>query len=160
MTEDYERQSTLSEYWATFLGSTGRSQYELCSGELTFDKSLGTSNNCDSKVLAALSGAKKAFFSCLDTFLIDNDPLPAAGELYILSDSSGYPRCVIELTNVTTVPFNEVTSEMVELDGEDGSLKEWRDKMQEYLSDEADIMGFDFTPKTKLLFQTFNVIYR
>lgn len=158
--DEYEKQITLSEYWATFLGTTGRAEDQMCSGELSFDNSLGTSSAADAKVIATLNGGKRAFFSCLDTFLVDNDPLPSSGELYIVTDSAGYPRCVIELTSVTRVPFNEVTMEMVKSDGEDETLTDWRAKMTEYLSDEADVVGFNFSPRTVLLYQTFNVVYK
>ena len=49
---------------------------------------------------------------------------------------------------------------MAQQEGEDQDLQTWRDKKQEYLEEEGHIVGFDFTPDIKLVFQTFKVIYR
>ena len=43
---------------------------------------------------------------------------------------------------------------------EDENLGQWKEKKQEYLEDEADILGFEFTPDIKLVFQTFKVVYK
>ena len=49
---------------------------------------------------------------------------------------------------------------MARLEGEDENLGQWKERKQEYLKDEGDILGFEFTPDIKLVFQTFNVIYK
>ncbi|MBQ1711339.1 MAG: ASCH domain-containing protein, partial [Treponema sp.] len=86
--------------------------------------------------------------------------LPISGELYLVFDRGGNPRCVIEIQSVNIIPFNEVTWSMAQQEGEDQDLQTWRDKKQEYLEEEGHIVGFDFTPDIKLVFQTFKVIYR
>ena len=58
------------------------------------------------------------------------------------------------------VPFNEVTWEMARLEGEDEDLGQWKERKQEYLEDEGAILGFEFTPDIKLVFQTFKVVYK
>ena len=83
-----------------------------------------------------------------------------SGELYLVLDRNEKPVCVIETQSVQVIPFNEVTWEMAKLEGEDESLEVWREKKQEYLEEEGDIMGFEFTPDIKLVFQTFNVVYK
>ena len=81
-------------------------------------------------------------------------------ELYVVLDRNDSPRCIIEIQDVNVIPFNEITWGMAQKEGEDENLEDWRDKKREYLEDEGHIVGFDFTPDIKLVFQTFKVIYR
>ena len=88
------------------------------------------------------------------------EPLPVSGELYIVVDRANKPQCVIELESVKIVPFNEVTWEMAKQEGEDENLGAWKERQQENLEDEGALVGFEFTPDIKLVFQTFKVVYR
>ena len=49
---------------------------------------------------------------------------------------------------------------MARQEGEDENMTDWRNKQQEYLEDEGDLLGFSFTPDIKLVFQTFRVVYK
>ena len=75
-------------------------------------------------------------------------------------DRAGQPQCVIEFENIQILPYNEVTWEMAKLEGEDENLDAWKERQQEYLEEEGNILGFDFSPDIKLVFQEFKVVYR
>ena len=107
-----------------------------------------------------LAGQKTAIFSTLATFTIDGEPLPVSGELYILVDNQNKPLCVLEIESVNIIPFNEVTWEMAQKEGECATFGEWKEKMQEYIEDEGHVLGFDYSPDIKLVFQTFKVLYK
>ena len=147
----------LDEYWTKFLSETGRSEDDKCSGDLNFEAKGFVG---DEKVALVLGGQKTAFFSSYATFAIDGEPLPVSGELYIVVDRANNPVCVIELQSVNILPFNEVTWEMAKQEGEDENLEAWRQKKQEYLEDEGAVLGFEFAPDIKLVFQTFTVVYK
>lgn len=149
--------SIADEYWNKFIQDTGADPEIRCSGDLCFDTE-GIQN--EEKLVLILSGKKTATFSTLASFLIDGEPLPVTGELYMVFDRSATPRCIIELESVNVVPFNEVTWGMAQQEGEDSSLEEWKEKQKEYLEDEGAIVGFEFTPDIKLIFQTFRVVYK
>ena len=146
----------LDEYWNKFLTETGRSPDERCSGDLHFEAKGFVG---DELISLVLSGHKTAIFSSYATFAIDQEPLPVSGELYIILDRAENPVCVIETESVNIIPFNEVTWGMAVKEGEDENLEQWREKKQEYLEDEGAILGFEFTPDIKLVFQTFKVVY-
>lgn len=148
---------TIDEYWDTFLKETGRNIEEKCSGDLSFEAKGSLSAQLESLVL---TGAKTAFFSYLPTFIIDNQPLPINGELYVLLNHSEEPLCIIEITNVEIIPFSEVTWDMAKLEGEDENLSSWREKHLDYIEQEADILGFEPSSDIKVVFQTFKVIYK
>lgn len=147
----------LDEYWFKFLKDTNRDESERCSGDLNFEAKGFVG---DEQVALVISGKKTAFFSSYSTFCIDQEPLPISGELYIVVDRANNPVCVIELTGVSVLPFNEVTWEMAQKEGEDENLETWREKHEEYLREEGDILGFEFRPDIKLVYQTFQVVYR
>lgn len=147
----------LDEYWNTFLQKTGRSEEDKCAGDICFE---AKGFFADELLTLVLSGKKTAFFSSYPTFSIDNEPLPVSGELYLVTDRSGNPRCVIEFENIQIVPYNEVTWEMAKLEGEDENLEVWKEKQKEYLEEEASILGFTFSPDISLVFQKFRVIYK
>ena len=145
------------EFWNEFLKATGRDEEERCAGDLNFEAKGFVA---DEMIALVLSGKKTAFFTSWSTYAIDQEPVPVSGELYLVLDRNEKPVCVIETQRVQVIPFNEVTWEMAKLEGEDESLEVWREKKQEYLEEEGDIMGFEFTPDIKLVFQTFNVVYK
>lgn len=149
--------TALDNYWNKFLKDTNRSPDDKCAGDLNFEARGFVG---DELVTLVLTGKKTAFFTSWATYAIDKEPLPISGELYIVVDRSNTPRCVIETESVNIVPFNEVTWPMAQKEGEDESLEVWKEKKQGYLEDEGDILGFEFTPDIKLVYQTFRVIYK
>lgn len=147
----------IDEYWNNFLTETGRSSDDKCAGDLCFEAKGFVG---DELVSLVLGNKKTAFFSSWATFAIDQEPLPVSGELYVVLDRSDTPRCVIEIETVNIIPFNEVTWGMAQQEGEDQNIEEWRERKQEYLEDEGAVLGFEFTPDIKLVFQTFKVVYK
>lgn len=147
----------LDEFWNKFIKETGRDSEEKCAGDLFFE----AKGIVGEELLSLVAGGKKtAFFSSFASYEIDMEPLPVSGELYIVHDHNNEPRCIIEIDNVSIIPFNEVTWGMAQKEGEDENLEAWRQKKQETLEEEGDIMGFSFSPDIKLVFQVFHVIYR
>ena len=134
--------TNIDEYWKKFIAETGRSEEDRCAGDLSFE-------------------AKGFVGDELITLVLTNqEPLPVSGELYVVLDRANNPRCVIETQSVEIVPFNEVTWEMARLEGEDEDLGQWKERKQEYLEDEGAVLGFEFTPDIKLVYQTFKVVYQ
>lgn len=146
----------LDEYWNKFIKDTGRDPEEKCSGDLTFEAKGFVG---DEMISLVLGGKKTAFFSSYATFQIDMEPLPLSGELYMVLDRENNARCIIEIDSVNIIPFNEITWGMAQKEGEDQNLQEWREKKQEYFEDEGAVLGFDFTPDMKVIFQVFHVVY-
>ncbi|MCR5494649.1 MAG: ASCH domain-containing protein [Treponema sp.] len=149
--------SQADEFWADFIKNTGRDEDDRCAGDIDFE-SGGIKN--DAQVAMILAGKKKAIFSTFASYNADGEPLPVTGELYLLMDRSKTPRAVLELENVIVLPFNEVPWSLAQLEGEDSSLEEWKERQEEYLKDEGAIVGFTFSPDLKLICQIFNVVYR
>ena len=149
--------TNLDEFWHKFITDKNLPQETKCAGDLFFEAKGFVGDELTALVI---SGQKTAFFSSYATFAIDQEPLPVSGELYIVVDRAQEPVCVIELESVNVLPFNEVTWEMAKQEGEDENLEAWREKHQEYLEDEGAVLGFEFSPDIKVVFQSFKMIYR
>ena len=147
----------LDEYWNKFLAEKNLPPETKCAGDLFFEAKGFVQDELTALVVSC---KKTAFFSSYATFSIDGEPLPVSGELYIVVDRAGKPACVIELEAVNVLPFNEVTWEMAAKEGEDESLEQWRQKQTEYLEEEGAVLGFEFTPDIRVVYQSFKVIYK
>ncbi len=147
----------LDEYWNKFITEKNLPSETRCAGDLFFEAKGFLRDELTTLVV---TGRKTAFFSSYATFAIDQEPLPVSGELYIVVDRAGKPACVIELDAVEVLPLNEVTWDMAAKEGEDENLEEWKQKKQELLEDEGAVLGFEFTPDIKVVYQSFKVIYK
>ena len=146
------------QYWESYLAASNQKKEEATfSGELMFEDDGFTGM---SQLALILSGQKTAVFSPFPAYEINREPLPVAGEVYIVEDKEGIPRCIIEVTDVHVLPFGDVTWEMAQREGEDENLQVWQEKQRDYMGEEADLCGFDFNDSTKVVFEVFRVIYR
>ena len=149
---------TTSEFWNAYLKSTNRSEENaVYSGELCFEDSGFTGRT---QLSLVLSGAKTATFTPFDSFEINREPIPVAGEVYVVLDSNEEPCAVVEVTDVNVLPLNEIPWDLASRDGEDENLAEWQDKMREFVADEADLCGFEACEDSKIVCEIFHVIYR
>ena len=86
-----------------------------------------TPEHADGLLRLVLDGVKTGTASALQDYEADGDPLPEVGELSIILDGGGAPRAVLETTEVTTVPFDQVSLEHARAEGEgDRTLAAWR----------------------------------
>ena len=139
---------TTAEFWKSYLKATNqKTENAVYSGELVFEDSGFTGKT---QLSLVLSGAKTATFTPFDSFEINRESIPVAGEVYV----------VLEVTNVTVIPFNEIPWDLAARDGENENLSDWQDKMREFLEDEADLCGFEVREDSKIVCEIFRVIYQ
>lgn len=155
---------TTKEFCDLFLSRSGASvDGEDLSGEGVFSGELSFENKGSfgaSQLLLILLGKKTAFFSAFESFVINREPLPLLGELYVVKDEEDRPRCAIEVEEVQVLPFDEVAWSMARLEGEDENLEQWRERQEELMKEEASICGFEFKSNSKVVFERFSVVFR
>jgi len=96
--------------------------FDLPSFELAYPGPLR-----DQLVAAVLSGAKTSTSSLLAEYTGEDDPLPVAGQRYVLIDSDARAVGLVEVTEVRTLPLNEVDLEFAREEGEGyESVAAWR----------------------------------
>ncbi len=144
------------EYWKNFLAQTGRSpdlRYCFCGY-------MGPTRQIADELLSLiLSGKKTATTSCLPSYRAAGEPIPKAGSLSVITDWEGNPGCVIENTNVTVLPFCEMTFDVCKREGEDGDLASWQATHFAIFAQEGEELGYTFTQDTPIVFEDFKVIY-
>lgn len=115
-------------------------------------------NTC---VALVLNNEKQATSPSLNWYNANNEPLPNIGDLNIVTNWNGEAQCIIETTSVSIVPFNEITEDYANLEGEgDKSLAYWKQVHWEYYHRELD--GTSFTPHDgmSIVCETFKVVFK
>jgi len=106
-----------------------------------------------------LAGTKTATSGALWDYESENEPLPERGTLSILLDGAGHPRALIEATDVSVVPFDDVDEEHAFLEGEgDRSLAAWREVHERFFVDVA-THGRAFARDMPIVLERFRVLH-
>ncbi|HWP80729.1 MAG TPA: ASCH domain-containing protein [Candidatus Acidoferrum sp.] len=149
--------SETSAFWQDFLQKTGRppdtAPYEIfhfCMTEELANGLLGL----------VLDGKKTAATSSLPLYETAGQRPPRPGDLSVVTDWAGAPRCVIETTAVRTMPFNEMTYEICKREGEDDTLESWQQGHARVFTEEGAQEGYAFSPEMPIVFEDFKVVWR
>lgn len=143
-------------FWEEFLTATGRDAATRCADTYHFEL---TEEWADKLLELVLEGKKKATSSSLSAFTLSNDPLPKSGDLCVVTDGKGRPRCVVETTAVTVLPFRDNPWELCRKEGEDTTLTSWQEGHRRFFTREGDLMGYTFTEEMPIVFEEFRVVY-
>lgn len=146
----------IEECWSDFLKATGRDVSTTYLECFHFDLNERSANELLELVLA---GSKRATASSLYYFENSGVKLPEPGDLSIVTDWSGTPRCVIETTEVQILPFQDVTYDLCKWEGEDDCLESWQIGHRRFFTEEGKQEGYQFSEEMPVVFEKFNCIY-
>jgi uncharacterized protein YhfF len=146
-------------YWQRFLASlptddpTRRQSYVA--------EPFGDSPDlADSLAALVLDGVKTATCSALWEWEAEGNPLPEVGLKTIVLGGDDLPKCIIETTEVTILPYREVDAQFAADEGEgDRSLDYWRTTHWTYFSRTLARIGKVPAPEMPLVCERFRVIY-
>lgn len=144
-------------FWAEF-----QAQFGVDASERFYEAFHFDDNEHDANVLAnlVLLGIKRATAGLLWSFEAENKPLPKPGDLSVVTNWKHEPLCVIETTEVTVVPFDEVTAQFAATEGEgDKTLRHWREVHWSYFGRECKRIGKEPSEQMPVLCENFSVIY-
>jgi uncharacterized protein YhfF len=117
----------IQQYWQNFLDQCTPEQAARYS---TMPEAWGFGDNAqlaDQLGKLVLQGIKTATCGALWEYEQEGEAIPKAGDLSIILDGKEQPMCIIETTEISTVPFNEVDPQFAYEEGEDDrSLESWR----------------------------------
>lgn len=113
---------------------------------------------CNYLLDLVLKGKKRATSSSLDGFKCNEEEIPKAGDLSVITDWNGHPGCIIRTTNVLVIPFKDITFEIAKKEGEDDNLDSWRKNHIEFFKEEGKELGYQFNDNMKVVFEEFEVI--
>jgi len=149
--------------WPPDCRSHDPARWEFSQGRFDADRwKAGWKALADAKEIAqlVLAGTRIATGTVLLARETDRKPVPTAGDFSIVTLGGDDPVCVIETTDVRTIPFDEVTADYAWDGGElDRSLASWRDMYWRYIERECRRLAVEPDAKTPLLMERFRVVY-
>lgn len=115
----------------------------------------------DELAALVLDGVKTATCSTLWEWEAEGSPTPEVGLKTIVLGGDNRPLCIIETTEVTVRPYDEVDAQFAADEGEgDRSLDYWRTAHWRYFARVLPKIGKAPTPDMPLVCERFRVIYR
>lgn len=144
-------------FWKKFLVETGREVSTKYIEVFHFELTEKLANELLQLVLI---GQKKATASSLLAYEIEGTRVPEVGDLSIVTNWEGNPKCVIQTTAVTIIPFKDITYEICKREGEDDTLESWQKGHERFYKAEGNALGYDFTDDMPVVFEDFEVIYQ
>lgn len=107
-----------------------------------------------------MDGMKTATCSARQSYEVEKEPLPEAGEYSIILNGEDDPVAIIQTTHVDVTPFNEVSEEFARAEGEgDLSYRYWLEVHQTFFQNEAKEMGYPYSEDMELVCERFQLIH-
>ena len=107
----------------------------------------------DELLSLVLEGKKTATVSVI----LEGEPIPKIGDVSLVLNSNGEPKCEIKTTFLTTEPFKDLTWDMVKLEGEDDTFEQWRAGNFGFWKRDSIKRGYNFSDETPITFEIFEV---
>lgn len=154
--KEYSKEK-IDTFWKAFLKETNRPETAKYLEVFHFELTEKWANELLNLVLI---GQKKATASSLLAYELKGERLPEVGDLSIVTNWEGVPRCVIETIVVTILPFSDITYDICKREGEDDSLESWREGHIHYFKEEGKMLGYEFSDDMPVIFEDFKVVYQ
>ena len=157
MVKGEQTKEKIDVFWKCFLEETSRNETTKFIDVFHFELTEKLANELLQLVLI---GQKRATASSLFAYQIEGTRVPEVGDLSIVTDWEGNPKCVIETTAVTIIPFKDITYDICKREGEDDTLESWQKGHERFYKAEGKSLGYEFTEDMPVVFEDFEVIYQ
>ena len=108
-----------------------------------------------------VKGIKQATATSLWWYEKNNETLPKVGDQYVVTNWNGYAKAVIETIKIEQIPYNQMTAEFAEIEGEgDKSLEYWKRVHEAYYKREMEPHGDKFDENMIIVCEYFKTIYK
>lgn len=115
----------------------------------------------DELLALVLAGTKRATAGSLAQYELEDEPIPAPGDLWIVTDGSGAPRAVIRTVEVRIGPLHSVDDAFAWDEGEgDRTRASWLAEHEAYFRRLLPTLGLQFTDQMATVFERFDVIHQ
>lgn len=107
-----------------------------------------------------LKGEKTASCSMAHCYDVEGEPMPEVGHLQVVTNWQQEPICIIEITDVSSCAYQDVSAEFAAAEGEgDKSLVWWRDAHWEFFSRECEELKIEAKLDMMLILERFKRVY-
>jgi len=108
-----------------------------------------------------LRGEKQASCSMEYWYSHEGETMPVVGHLQVVTNWQDEPVCIVEITSVSTCPYEQVTAEFAAAEGEgDKSLEWWRNAHWKFFSLECEELGIEPKQDMLLVLERFKVVHK
>ncbi len=155
-----QKHKSVEEMWKDYLISIN---HDINNTDKNYTSWYFCDNEESANDLAKLvkQGIKRATTSLYCFYEEEDEALPKAGNLSVITDWQGIAQCIIEIKRVTVLPFNEVTEEFAETEGEgDKSLKYWKEAHIHFFNRDLKGQGKEFKEDMLVVCEEFQVVYK
>ncbi|WP_047043154.1 ASCH domain-containing protein [Vibrio mexicanus] len=151
-----ERSKLFIEQYLKTLPSESVSRYNsFSSGYFCADEY--NANLCANLILR---GEKRASCSLDAWYSTEGEVMPEVRDLHVVTDWSGEPICITEITSVSKSKFSEVTAEFAMLEGEgDKTLDWWKKAHWEFFSKDCEKLDISPSEDMLLVLEQFKTVY-
>jgi uncharacterized protein YhfF len=157
MTIDNNTNNSVELLWNDYLKEHPDNKTKPQPVSLYFCDNDKDANECAELVV---KGIKQATATSLWWYEINNEPIPKVGDWYIVTDWDGNAKAIVETTEVSLTPFNEITAEFAKIEGEgDKSLEYWKKVHKAYFTREMEPYGEKFSEDMIIIGEKFKMIY-
>ncbi len=112
----------------------------------------------DELVELVIRGTKRATAGALAQYELEDEPIPAPGDLWIVTDGAGAPRALVRTTEVRIGPLDSVDDAFAWDEGEgDRSRAGWLADHEAFFRRLMPTIGKEFTPDMPTVFERFEV---
>jgi len=150
-------QEKIDMFWKTFLKETNRDESTKYLEVFHFESTEKWANEL---LRLVLIGQKRATCSSLLKYAIEGELMPKVGDLSIITDWEGVPRCIIETTAITIIPFSDITYDICKREGEDDTLQSWVKGHVHFFKEDGKQLGYEFSDDMPVVFEDFEVVYQ
>jgi len=142
-------------FWETFKATTGVTHHEYVVA--SFGDTPDTEDDLASLVV---SGTKRATASLLRYYAGGDEPLPRVGDLAVVVDGNGVPRCIYRITQVDVQPLSAVDDRFAWDEGEgDRTLAWWMEAHRAFFMRQAAREDFLFHNEIDVVLERFEVVW-
>ena len=153
-----QRNSEIEAFWQAYLDSLPEGSEQPVSYQAWYF----SDNQKDADELGELAsaGIKTATSSLLWEYEAENEALPEAGGLNVVTNWAGEPLCIIETREVRKWAFNEVDEAFARDEGEgDRSLSYWRKVHREAFKRTCAAIGREPAENMPVVSERFRVVF-
>lgn len=144
-------------FWERFLEKENLPKETTCLESFYFDVNRENARElCD----LVLKGIKKATASSFYHYEETDEQMPKVGDYSIVTDYDGHPYAVIKTTQISIIPFKDLTFNIVKREGEDENLKSWQKNHIKFFTYDAKKSGYVFDFDMPVVFEDFEVVYQ
>ncbi|TQD33994.1 ASCH domain-containing protein [Haloflavibacter putidus] len=150
-------QNSVESLWKDFLKINPNNRIKETPISFYFCDNKKDADECAELVV---KGIKQATATSLWWFEKNKEPLPKVNDQYIVTDWDGNAKAIIETIKIEHVPYNKITAEFAETEGEgDKSLSYWKSVHKAYYKREMEAYGEKFNENMIIICEYFKTLY-